>query len=95
MNPRRTAYGRRPGIIWGMTELRVVIPDEIAERLASEAAERGSSTEQVAAEVLMSHVPSGSKTRSLPAWVGAVRSGRDYLSERHEEILKSELGHTW
>ena len=74
--------------------MRVVIPDDIAERLVSEAAERGTSTEQVAAEVLISHVPLGSKIRSLPAWVGAVRSGRDYLSERHEEILKSELGHT-
>lgn len=75
-----------------MTELRVIVPDEIAQRLASEAAQRGTSTEEVAAEVLVSHVPAGSKTRSLPAWVGAVHSGRDDLSELHEEILKSELG---
>lgn len=75
-----------------MTELRVTVPDEIANRLASEAAERGTSAEEVAAEVLVSHVPTGSKSRSLPSWVGAARSGRDDLSERHEEILKSELG---
>jgi len=75
-----------------MTELRVVVPDEIAERLATEAAERGTSTEEVAAEVLVSHVPTASKTRSLPSWVGAAHSGRDDLSERHEEVLKSELG---
>lgn len=75
-----------------MTELRVTVPDEIAQRLASEAAERGTSAEEVAAEVLASHVPAGSKTRPLPAWVGAVHSGRSDLSERHEEILKSELG---
>lgn len=75
-----------------MTELRVTVPDEVAQRLASEAAERGTSAEEVAAEVLASHVPAGSKVRSLPAWVGAVHSGRSDLSERHEEILKSELG---
>ena len=41
-----------------MTELRVVIPDEVAARLASEAAQRGTSTEDVAAEVLRLHSPS-------------------------------------
>jgi hypothetical protein len=40
-----------------VTELRVVVPDEIAERLASEAAQRGTSPENVAAEVLTLHVP--------------------------------------
>jgi hypothetical protein len=40
-----------------MTELRVVVPDEVAERLASEAAERGTSAADVAAEVLRLHVP--------------------------------------
>ena len=74
-----------------MTELRVVVPDEIAERLASEAAERGTSAEDVAAEVLRTHVQVAGE-RPLPPWVGAVHSGRDDLSERHEEILKDELG---
>jgi hypothetical protein len=41
-----------------VNELRVVVPDEIAERLASEAADRGTSAEDVAAEVLRIHVPS-------------------------------------
>ena len=45
-----------------MTELRVVIPNEIAEHLASEANERGTSAEEVAAEVLVSHVPTASRT---------------------------------
>jgi hypothetical protein len=75
-----------------MTELRVTVPEEIAERLASEAKERGTSAEEVAAEVLVSHVPTAPKTRPLPSWVGAAHSGRNDLSERHEEILKSELG---
>jgi hypothetical protein len=77
-----------------MTELRVTVPEEIADRLASEAAERGTSAEEIAAEVLVSHVPIASKTRALPSWVGAAHSGRDDLSERHEEILKSGLGRT-
>lgn len=46
-----------------MTELRVVVPDEIAERLASEAAERGTSAEDVAAEVLRVHAPSASAAK--------------------------------
>ncbi len=74
-----------------MTELRVVIPDEIAQRLATEAAERGTSTEDVAAEVLQLHAPEVPRTRLMPSWVGSVHSGQSDLSERHEEILKSEL----
>jgi hypothetical protein len=41
-----------------MTELRVTVPNEIAERLASEGAERGTSAEDVAADVLRLHAPS-------------------------------------
>jgi hypothetical protein len=76
-----------------MTELRVVVPDEIAERLASEAAERGTSPEKLAAEVLKLHVPAPHGVLRIPSWVGAVHSRRNDLSERHEEVLKSELGH--
>jgi hypothetical protein len=36
-------------------EIRVVVPDEVAERLANEAAERGTSADDVAAEVLTEH----------------------------------------
>lgn len=42
-----------------MTELRVTVPDEVAERLASEAAERGTSAEDLAADPLRQHVPAG------------------------------------
>ena len=47
-----------------MTELRVTIPDDVAERLASEAAERGISAEDLAADLLRQHVPP-SRGRSL------------------------------
>ncbi len=40
-----------------MTELRVVVPAEVAKRLAQVANERGASAEDVAAEVLNSHAP--------------------------------------
>ena len=40
-----------------MTELRVTIPDDVAERLAAEAAERGTSAEDLAADLLRQHVP--------------------------------------
>jgi len=39
-----------------VTELRVTVPDEIAERLASEATEQGTSVEDVAADVLRLHI---------------------------------------
>ena len=76
-----------------MTESRVVIPDEVAERLALTAAEQGTSAEDIAAQVLTSHTPPAT-AKSLPSWIGAIRSGRTDLSERHEEIIKSELGNT-
>ena len=50
---------------WSVTELRVTVPDKTAERLAREAADRGTSVEDVAADVLNEHAPSPTK-RSLP-----------------------------
>jgi plasmid stability protein len=40
-----------------VTDLHVQISDEVAQRLATEAAQRGTSTEDVAAEVLTLHAP--------------------------------------
>lgn len=49
-----------------MTELRVTLPDDVAERLASEAAERGTTAEDLAADVLRQHVPAtGSRSLSF------------------------------
>ncbi len=47
-----------------MAELRVTIPDDLAERLASQAAERGTSAEDLAADLLRKHVPAA-RERSL------------------------------
>lgn len=74
-----------------VTDLHVQIPDDVAERLASQASERGTSPEEVAAEVLRLHVPPVSNRRR-PRFVGKGHSGRHDLSERVEEILSAELG---
>ena len=68
------------------------MPDKVAERLASEAAQRGTSAEDVAAELLEHPAPELSQSDRIPSWVGAMHSGRGDLSDRHEEILKRELG---
>lgn len=70
-----------------MTELTVVVPDEVAERLADEARARGASSEQLAAEVLALHL--AGPTRRRPSFVASGHSGRHDLSERAEELLAS------
>jgi hypothetical protein len=45
------------GTLADVTELRVIIPDDVAERLATEAAERGTSAEDLAADLLRRHLP--------------------------------------
>jgi plasmid stability protein len=72
--------------------IRVEISEEVAKRLAIEAAGRGTSTENLAAEVLSRHVPQSPPTYRVPRFVGKDHSGRHDLSERVEEILSSELG---
>jgi len=75
-----------------MSVIRVEIPEEVAERLATEAAERGTSTEDIAAEVLTRHIPEQSRGYRVPRFVGKGHSGRHDLSVRVEEILGAEFG---
>ena len=76
-----------------MTELRVTVPDEIAKRLASEAAERGTLGRRGGRRGAGVPCTGGVEDPfAAVVGVGAAHSGRDDLSERHEEILKSELG---
>jgi plasmid stability protein len=74
-----------------MSVIRVEIPEEVAERLASEAAERGTSSEDIAAEVLTRHIPEQATPYRVPRFVGKGHSGRHDLSERVEEILSAEF----
>jgi hypothetical protein len=74
-----------------VTELRVSVSDEVAERLSSEGAERGLSAEDIAAEVLAGHAPSSTATGEL-AFIGMGHSGRGDLSERVKEIRQASFG---
>jgi hypothetical protein len=74
-----------------VTELHVRVPDEVAARLASEAAERGLSAEDVAAEVLAGHSPAASTPTEL-AFIGMGHSGLGDLSERVKEIRQASFG---
>jgi plasmid stability protein len=71
-----------------VTELRVTVPDEIAERLASEATEQGTSVEDVAAEVLRLHV-STARGDGLD-FIALARSKPGFSARRAEEQLEAE-----
>jgi plasmid stability protein len=71
-----------------VTELRVTVPDEIAERLASEATEQGTSVEDVAAKVLRLHVSSA--RGQGPDFIALARSKPGFSARRAEEQLEAE-----
>lgn len=75
-----------------VTELRVHLPDDVAARLAAEAAQRGTSTEDLAAEVLTEHSPAADSGERKLGFIGIAASGRADISERAEEILRAEFG---
>lgn len=75
-----------------MSELRINVPDEVADRLAAQAAEMGTSVEKVAAELVVTHAPVAPANGRRPSFVGKGHSGRHDLSERVEELLDAELG---
>ena len=79
------------GTMGPVTELHVRVPDEVAARLASEAAERGVSAEDIAAEVLAGHSPAPVTATEL-AFIGMGHSGRGDLSERVKEIRQASFG---
>ena len=62
------------------------VPDDVADRLMRAATARGTSTEEVAADVLTSFV----EDRRPLSFAGTLHSGRADLAERIEEILGSE-----
>ena len=63
--------------------LRVTIPDDVAERLASEAAERGTSAEDLAADLLSKYLPVA-RERSL-SFVGMFEGVPGALSAAEAE----------
>jgi hypothetical protein len=75
-----------------VTELRVQVPDDLAARLSAEAAERGTSTEDLAAEVLAEHSPTAAVRQRNFGFIGIGASGRSDISMRAEEILRADFG---
>lgn len=76
-----------------MTELRVTVPDDVADRLASEAAQRGTSAEDLAADLLRRHLPSRvADDDRVAGFIGLGNSGRSDIAERSEEILRADFG---
>jgi len=78
--------------MWSVTELRVEVPDEIAERLLQRAEREHTTPEALAGEALRSYLgPAPATTRRL-RFVGIGHSGRSDISERAEEILSEHFG---
>jgi len=72
-----------------VTELRVTVPDETAERLAREAADRGTSAEDVAAEVLRLHAPLRRGTSRF-GFIGIGQARQGFSARQAEERLEAE-----
>jgi mannitol/fructose-specific phosphotransferase system IIA component (Ntr-type) len=71
-----------------MADLHVHIPDEVAHRLATEAAQRGTSTEYVAAEVLTLHAPN--KTGEGLGFIALAHAKPGFSARAAEELLEAE-----
>jgi len=71
-----------------VTELHLQIPADVADRLALEAAERGTSTEEVAAEVLTLHVPG--KTGGGLGFIALAHAKSGFSARAAEELLEAE-----
>ncbi len=77
-----------------MTELRVVVPDEIAERLAERARESHVTPEQLAGEAVASFLgPTTEQGRAdRLSFIGIGRSGsRVSVAERHDEVIREHF----
>jgi hypothetical protein len=68
----------------------VHLPDELAARLAAEAARRAITTDELLAELVATRLPAAEGDDPLEAFIGSGRSGRGDLARRHREI-KNEI----
>jgi plasmid stability protein len=66
--------------------MTVNLPDDVARRLAAEAARRGTSVDDLAAELVAANLPAEAAVDPLEAFVGSGASGRCDLGRRHREI---------
>lgn len=76
-----------------MVELRVVVSDELAEHLAERARQEHTTPEQLASRAVESLLgASGAPDRGEPRFIALGTSGRSDVSERAEEILRTDFG---
>jgi hypothetical protein len=76
-----------------VTELRVVVPDEIAERLAERAQREHTTPEELAIEAVRSYIgPAAVSEGDRARFIGLGHSGRSDISEKAEDILRAEFG---
>ena len=78
------------GMLAYMRRTTIKIPDDLDARLRHEAARSGSTISDVTRAALEAHLGGGGRRRLGAA--GAGRSGRADVSERIEEIIRSEVG---
>lgn len=73
-----------------VTRWTIEVDDEVAERVAGEAAERGVAPEQVAAELVASGALSASRRRQRFAFIGMGDSGPagGDFGRRHREVIR-------
>lgn len=73
----------------------IEIDDEVAERVAGEAAERGVAPEQLAAELIARGALGTSRRRRRFAFIGMGDSGPagDDLGRRHREVIRDSSAH--
>ena len=71
-----------------MTDPHVQVTDEVAQRLATEAAHRGTSTEDLAAEVLTLHALN--KTGDGLGFISLARAKPGFSARAAEELLEAE-----
>jgi len=77
-----------------MSELRIQLPEDVAERLAERAEAEATTPEQLAGDAVRSYVGEPLAVVSNGhqfAFIGMVNSGHQDLSERVEEILAADF----
>jgi hypothetical protein len=76
-----------------MTELRVVVPDDVAERLAERARQSHTTPEQLAGEAVESFLgPARPVGGHRLSFIGVGRSGsQESIAERHDEIIRDHF----
>lgn len=73
-----------------MTKLQVQVRNETAEYLAAEAADRGTSLEDMAAEVLNEHASSLGPSAGRFAFIGMGQAKPGFSARQAEELMEAE-----